>query len=115
MLALEKLENITAYPTGENSIADIKLKWDLIVKVHNKNYPLQIKSSKSQAQEDWQIYKELWTDRQIPFLPAIVWTNFASSIDEMAKQFSQLFDVEFKKELPISDEILINKAIKAPF
>ena len=112
MLALEKLENITAYPTGENSIADIKLKWDLIVKVHNKNYPLQIKSSKSQAQEDWQIYKELWTDRQIPFLPAIVWTNFASSIDEMAKQFSQLFDVEFKKELPISDEILINKAIK---
>ena len=112
MLALEKLENITAYPTGENSIADIKLKWDLIVKVHNKNYPLQIKSSKSQAQEDWQIYKELWTDRQIPFLPAIVWTNFASSIDEMAKQFAQLFDVEFKKELPIVNNNINSQIVK---
>lgn len=101
MLALEKLENITAYPTGENSIADIKFKWDLIVKVNDKHYPLQIKSSEIQAKEDWQIYKELWLDRKIPFLPAIVWTNFASSIDAMAKQFAQLFDVEFKKELPI--------------
>jgi hypothetical protein len=101
MLALEKLENITAYPTGENSIADIKFKWDLSVKVNDKHYPLQIKSSEIQAKEDWQIYKELWLDRKIPFLPAIVWTNFASSIDAMAKQFAQLFDVEFKKELPI--------------
>lgn len=42
MLALEKLENITAYPTGENSIADIKFKWDLIVKVNDKHYPLFI-------------------------------------------------------------------------
>lgn len=105
MLALEKLENITAYPTGENSIADIKFKWDLIVKVNDKYYPLQIKSSEIQAKEDWQIYKELWLDRKIPFLPAIVWTNFASSIDAMAKQFAQLFDVEFKKELPIVNNI----------
>lgn len=105
MLALEKLENITAYPTGENSIADIKFKWDLIVKVNDKHYPLQIKSSEIQAKEDWQIYKELWLDRQIPFLPAIVWTNFASSIDAVAKQFAQLFDVEFKKELPIVNNI----------
>lgn len=105
MLALEKLENITAYPTGENSIADIKFKWDLIVKVNDKHYPLQIKSSEIQAKEDWQIYKELWLDRQIPFLPAIVWTNFASSIDAIAKQFAKLFDVEFKKELPIFNNI----------
>jgi hypothetical protein len=114
MLALEKLENITAYPTGENSIADIKFKWDLIVKVHEKHYPLQIKSSELQAIEYWEMYNELWLDRQIPFLPAIVWTNFASSIDEMAKQFAQLFDVEFKKELPIvnnnfNSQIVINK------
>jgi hypothetical protein len=112
ILALEKLENITAYPTGENSIADIKFKWDLIAKVNDKNYPLQIKSSELQAIEDWQIYKELWTDRQIPFLPAIVWTNFASSIDEMAKQFAQLFDLEFKKELPIVNNNINSQLVK---
>jgi hypothetical protein len=33
LLALELLQGVTAWTTGENSIADVNFKWDLIVKV----------------------------------------------------------------------------------
>jgi hypothetical protein len=96
MLALELLQGVTAWTTGENSIADVNFKWDLIVKVNNRCYPLQIKSNSETAVEAYEEYFGLWEQAEIPFLPVIFWTNAGSSIKNIAQCFAKLFNVPLK-------------------
>jgi hypothetical protein len=95
-LALELLQGVSAGTTGENSIADIKFKWDLIIKVNNICYPLQIKSNYENAREAYKKYVERWEEAKIPFLPVIFWTNAGSSINKIAQCFAKLFNVPLK-------------------
>lgn len=99
MLAIERLDNVTTWVTGENSISDVKFKWDLIVKLKNQCYPLQIKSSYEDAINAEQQYKILFQQGEMPFLPVIFWTNLNSSIDKMALCFEELLNIPLKKTL----------------
>ncbi|MDZ8264401.1 hypothetical protein, partial [Nostoc sp. ChiQUE01b] len=96
MLALELLQGVNVWTTGENSIADVNFKWDLIINVNNQCYPLQIKSNYETAIEAYEKYVERWEQAKIPFLPVIFWTNAGSSIKKIAQSFAQLFDVPLK-------------------
>jgi len=96
MLALELLQGVSAWTTGENSIADVNFKWDLIVKVNNQCYPLQIKSNSETAVEAYEKYLGLWEQAKIPFLPVIFWTNAGSSINKIAQYFAKLYNVPLK-------------------
>lgn len=96
MLALEFLQGVSAWTTGENSLADVNLKWDLIINVNNQCYPLQIKSNYETAMEAYEKYVEQWEQAKIPFPPVIFWTNAGSSIKKIAQSFAQLFDVPLK-------------------
>lgn len=99
MLAIERLDNVTTWVTGENSISDVKFKWDLIVKLNNQCYPLQIKSSYEDAINAEQQYKILFQQGEMPFLPVIFWTNLSSSIDKMALCFGELLNIPLKTTL----------------
>ncbi len=99
MLAFERLENVTTWVTGENSISDVKFKWDLIVQFNNQCYPLQIKSSYEDAINAEQEYKVLFKQGEIPFVPVIFWTNLNSSIEKIALCFGQLLNVPLKPTL----------------
>jgi hypothetical protein len=112
MLALEFLQGVSAWTTGENSIADVKFKWDLVVNVNNRCYPLQIKSNSETATEAYEKYVELWEQAEIPFFPVIFWTNAGSSIKKMAQYFAQLFNVPLKQtHLSTNVEIPLSKII----
>jgi hypothetical protein len=107
MLALELLQGVSAWTTGANSIADVNLKWDLIIKVNNRCYPLQIKSNSESAMEAYEEYFELWKRAEIPFIPVIFWTNSGSYINKMAQCFAKLFNVPLKSnETSSSSEVV---------
>ncbi|MHC5772941.1 hypothetical protein [Nostoc sp.] len=110
MLALELLQGVSAWTTGENSIADVNFKWDLIVKVNNRCYPLQIKSNSETAVEAFEQYFELWEQAEIPFLPVIFWTNAGSCINKIAQCFANLFNVPLKAtQASTNSEVALTK------
>ena len=82
---LNKLEGVTAWRTPDGSYADCILKWDLVVKVEDSFYVLQIKSSEEGAMRFIEQYEEQ--------CPTIVWIEDAGPCDEneLINALSKLF------------------------
>ena len=92
--SLEKLSGVTAWDSCHRSDADIKLKWDLFLKINSTVYPLQIKSSFGKAQKALSEYEEA----KLPFIPLIIWVNPSKSEDS-ARKLVQDLALRFSKIL----------------
>lgn len=91
--AINSISYLEARETGENSIADIKNKWDIIIKCRDHFYPIQAKSSLDAAEEAMDTYEMLWENGEIPFVPVIVWISPYASAYDFCNLLPHIFDV----------------------
>lgn len=94
--ALNQLMNVSTFTPEKNSDADIKFKWDLIIKIDDKCYPIQVKSSQEAAKIAHKEYKNLYARSEIPFIPVIIWTDRYGFTQNMAEEFSRVFNIPLK-------------------
>lgn len=94
--AFNKLMNVSTFTPEKNSDADIKFKWDLIINFDDKCYPIQVKSSQEAAEIAHEEYEDLYACAEIPFIPVIIWADRYGFTQNMAEEFSRIFNIPLK-------------------
>lgn len=111
-ISLESLEGVTVMEANPNSDADNIYKWDLFIKLVDRVYPLQIKSSLNESREALAKYKEGYfssrarnVKRYLPFIPPIIWVNPPNSkekaiklVEDIALRFSRILGIPLSQK-----------------